>query len=80
MTVGQAPRGVSGPSLLAVEAEITPAVVRSALRKAEALGIIKVDWSEPDKPIATVLDHAALERIKNPGLNRRSRRAQRARG
>jgi hypothetical protein len=35
--------------------------VRSAIRKAEAQGLIAVDWSDAERPQITVLDMAGLQ-------------------
>jgi hypothetical protein len=37
--------------------------VTSAIRKAEAQGLVAVDWSDPNKPVVTVLDQAGLDRL-----------------
>jgi hypothetical protein len=74
---GQLLNGTSRSAMLKAEAYVTRDDVRSALLKAEAQGVIKVDWSDPDKPVVTVLDHAALDRIINPDQSRRARRARR---
>ncbi|HEY8125395.1 MAG TPA: hypothetical protein VIF88_08255 [Methylocystis sp.] len=72
---GQLLSGTSRSAMLKAETLVTRDDVRSALFKFEAQGLVKVDWSDPDKPVVTVLDQAALDRVINPDQARRVRRA-----
>lgn len=74
---GQLLNGTSRSAMLKAEALVTRDDVRSALFKFEAQGLVKVDWSDAGKPIVTVLDHAALDRVINLDQAPRARRARR---